>query len=181
MKKVTLSLLIILASPLNAIAAGLETLTYPAINVTLYFCLILFIYKSFISKLIRQRAVEIKDKLQQTARALDAAKQELEVEKARILEIDDEKEQISKQYEQEALSMSQAIIDAAKKSAAQKDKDTELQVERELGAAQKVLRQKIAKNAAAQVRSRFQNELSDAKDQELRKEVVSNFLQAGKA
>lgn len=175
---------LLLGSPADALAAeaghhaapGLETLWLPFFNFTLYAVVLIYLYKKYGVALVRQRSVEIRERLNSAAGALADAQSKRELAQARLDEIDAEKAALVRRYEEEGAAMSRSIAANAKRQAERIAVDAARQVESELLQAQKQLHNEAVALAARLARGRLTGELSGEQDRLLRRSIVRDFV-----
>ncbi|MCB0346650.1 MAG: ATP synthase F0 subunit B [Bdellovibrionales bacterium] len=170
--------LFVVMVPSTALAEGgeLATLWLPLVNFTLYGILLTFLYKKYGANLVKQRSIEIKERINSVASQLADAENKLEGVQARLSDIDEEKAALSRRYEEEGVSMSKAVAQNAKRQAERIAADTARQIEAELQQAKKMLHNEAVDKATEIARTRIGAELSAEQDRLLRKSVVQEFV-----
>ncbi len=170
--------LFVLMCPGLALAetGGLETLWLPIVNFTLYGILLVYLYRRYGASLVRQRSIEIKEQISKVATTLSEAEHQLETVQSRLSDIDEEKAELAKRYEEEGVAMSAAIAKNAKRQAERIAADTSRQIDAELQQAKKMLHNEAVDKAAAIARSKIGSDLSAEQDRLLRRSVVQEFI-----
>lgn len=171
-------LLFVLLIPSPALAEGakLSSLWLPFINFCLYAVLLVYLYKRFGTSLVRQRSIEIRELVNRVAASLSDAENKRGLIQGRLTDVDAEKADLVKRYEEEGVAMSHAIAANAKRQSERIASDTARQIEAELQQAKKMLHNEAVQRATEIARTRIGSELSAEQDRLLRKSVIQDFV-----
>jgi len=168
------------AVPLDAYAAGgggnpVMTLVWSIINFSLFFFLMLYIYKKNVARLVRARSARISEHLQRSKNALAEAEQEYSELKEKLNNIEGVKKDLFDRYNEEGRKQSTLLIEAGNSSAVRIKSDADRQVETELSQESKKIRKEVVSTAVGKARKQLSS-LSEDEDRKLRADALKNFL-----
>jgi len=172
--------LFVIAVPLDAYAAGgggdpVMTLVWSIINFSLFFLIMLFIYKKNVARLVRARSARISEYLQRSKNALAEAEQEYGELKEKLNNIEGVKKDLFERYNEEGRKQSTLLIEGGNSSAVRIKSDAERQVETELSQESKKIRKEVVSTAVGKARKQLSG-LSEDEDKKLRADALNNFL-----
>jgi F0F1-type ATP synthase membrane subunit b/b' len=157
-------------------APGLDTLFWPAINFTLYACIMVYFYRRLGKPALVSRAVQVRDQLVQSAKSLAEAEGQLEKVKDRQESISGEREQIIESLNLEGQTISTTVIEQAHSSAQKIQNDIERRIKSDISKAQSEIRAAVVSRATVLARQALEAELSAEDDLNLRKAAISSVL-----
>lgn len=172
-----------LLAPVEAFAAGagpsggLETLIWPAANFFLYLCGVIYIYKKYITPVLRARKHAIEEHLGSSDKALRQALAEVEVLEQRLSTIDTETAEIAAQYKKDTERLEENIIAEAKNDAQNIREDAVRRSESEYKQAVFEIRKKIVEQATVKAEAQLKNEITPERDAQLRQHSVRGLFQ----
>ncbi len=171
-------LFLIVATPAHAAGGSADpvmSFVWAIINFTLFFFLMLAIYKKHVARLIRARSARVAEHLQRSQNALAEAEQEYGSLKEKLNNIEGVKKDLFDRYNEEGRKQSTLLIESGNTSASRIKSDAERQVETELSQESKKIRKEVVASAVGKATKQLQS-LSKDDDAKLRADALQRFL-----
>lgn len=155
--------------------AHLSSLSWPAVNFTLFALLILYLYNKLAKPKVLAHAVEVEQALQKTARIFEEADRELYSAQNRLKGIHEEQKEIEQRLETEGAQLAAEVIDSAEKAVLQIKHDISKKIQQKQRAAQAEVRALVLKQATDLARKQLASGISPEDDLRLRQEAIRNI------
>ena len=177
----TVVILNVVCVPAIALAAGeytIDSLSVKAFNFAIFFAVLIYIYKSKVSPIVRARSIQISDHLKKVSIDIAKVEGELENAKERLAEIKDEQQEIIKQLTIEGDAAYQEIIGSAHQSVAQLRTTMSRRIQNEFKNATAQVREEVLKAASELAKEKLIKELSESQDSKLREQTLELIQKA---
>ncbi len=153
-----------------------STLTYPAINFSVYLVLLCYLYRHYGLKALSAYRSSVRNRIESAHNALCNADHEVKQAEDRQVAIQSEISAIIRELEIEGDKMVEALLAQARHAAAQKETDVQRQIRTEFAQAQAEIRTQIVAQAAVRARALLHAGLSEEEDRVLRNEVLGSLM-----
>lgn len=145
------------------------------VNFTLFVLLIRYIYFRYVAQLVSARSDMTRELLSRAERELMSANEDYSIRQQRLSSIADEKHAMIERFDREGLQLARVIEENAIKTVERIGVDTRRQIEAELLAAKKELREKIILLATDMVQEQLSRELTEEVDRKLRNDAITRL------
>ena len=180
-KPLTLLVLLVVFSPVSALAAGGEgasvaSLLWPLINFLIFASLIRYLYKKHVAGLLKARSVSIEEYLGRSKSELLKAEEEYNSLCEKLRDIDADKREIFARFDTEGSKLSKVILENANDLAKRLEADAKRQIDSELNQETRKLKQEAIKLAIDAAQVKLAQELTPEQDKALRAEALSGLV-----
>lgn len=147
------------------------------INLAVVVAIIYFAGRKSISAAIKGNSKSVEDKLASTKKELALITQNLKTAAENLAQIEEKKAQLLSEIKEQGEKLKQDMVEDARKSAANIMKTAKLASENELRQASSLLRQKVVKEAMAQVKAALNEDVA----RKAHVKLVEEFSEGGHA
>ncbi|MCC6932891.1 MAG: ATP synthase F0 subunit B [Deltaproteobacteria bacterium] len=155
--------------------ATISSLFWPVLNAVIYVFVIIYLYRRYGRIAIKEHALKVTRHIESAARQLSEASSAFTRTKGRLDNIEVEREQVIKEYEDEGWRLAEEIKQQAVQNAQALKNAVKRQSAKELIQAQNELRQEVVAKALDLARKRFATELNNDDDRRLREQAINSL------